>query len=166
MQFIFQQTPEDIKDLQDHAFDKSKYYRYIGIATIPVIGIILWSLLGDGPEIAMVLSWVIPLVLMAFFFVIFYRFMIKRAMNNPENKKRLYGRREMTFTDDGFSAITPDADTHYQWSAVTKLEESAKSYFLYTGGNQLVLLPKRVAKTPTEQAELELLLHSKFPTNG
>lgn len=166
MQFTFQQTPEDIKDLNSHSLTNNKIFRYGGIALVCFVLILIVPKIGKEGAASEILTILIPLGLFAVFFVILYPVMLKMNMNTPDNQKVLFGQREMTLTDSEFRVATPDSDTSYKWSAVTKLEESAKSYFLFTSTNQAIILPKRVAQTPAEQAELELLLRSKFPKAG
>jgi hypothetical protein len=85
-------------------------------------------------------------------------------MTSGKNKNLLTGHRVVEFFDDKINYKTKIIDTNYQWEAVTSFKESDLCFYLYTGSNQALIIPKSAFKDKEQQKEFEDLIKSKVKT--
>ncbi|MFK7776247.1 MAG: YcxB family protein [Saprospiraceae bacterium] len=82
-------------------------------------------------------------------------------MTSGKNKDLLTGSRVVEFFEDKINYTTKIIDTNYQWEAVTSLKESDLCFYLYTGSNQALIIPKSAFKDGQQQREFEDLINRK-----
>ena len=163
MKITFDQTAEDIKDLSRHSLKSNNFLKIFGIIMLVILLFSAFDFFSDeGFNMATILSWVIPLILIVVIWVVIFRVFLKKRLQNSGNQKMMFGRREIELLEDKITVTTPVAETTYQWAAVTKLGETAKNYFLYLGNAQAIIISKSAFENEQEIAAFEQLVTAKI----
>jgi hypothetical protein len=156
----FEQTTEDLIAfnnyyLNTHSTFFQKYWRWLvaGIFAIYVFmtsGQIVDSLLDWG-------NWFIVgfVGLVTYFLTRFADSTKQKALktfikNNPQN----IGPRQIDYDEDKVTLTTNSSSTDYRYSAFIKIEENNNYFFLFTGNQTALILPKAM---PDNQALLKLV---------
>ena len=162
MKLEFEQTVEHIRDLQKNHFLKNKWLKGFGIFMIIMFAInILGTFLMEEFRIETLISTLVPFLTIG----IVWWYILRRGnkqMTSGKNKDLLTGPRVVEFFDDKINYKTKILDTNYQWEAVTNLKESGLCFYLYTGSNQALIIPKSAFKDEQQQKEFEDLIKSKI----
>ena len=164
MKLEFEQTVEHIRDLQKNHFLKNKWIKRFGIFMIIMFAFnVIGNFLLPEFKIENLISSIVPILVIGFLWWFLIRIGNKQ-MTSEKNKDLLLGPRVVEFFEDKINYKTKIIDTNYQWEAVTSLKESDLCFYLYTGSNQALIIPKSAFKDNQQQKEFEDLINSKVKT--
>lgn len=137
--------------------------RTIIYALIACVFLLLNTLMVEQDYRLMALSWVLPLVLILFFWVIILFFSFKRAYRKSAfSKGKLY----YGFSDEEIEFEVPDSSGSLKWMAFKKVKDSKAFYFMYTSSVTALIIPKRAFESSTEHDAFRSLLISKSLLKG
>ncbi len=71
--------------------------------------------------------------------------------NSFKEDPLLSGERDLEISREQIRVITSSVNTTFKWSRITRFAETGLSYLLYSGRNQVVIVPKYIFKTPDER---------------
>lgn len=164
MKLTFEQTQDDVFDLSKHSFKNNKLLKIYGVILIIIIILNSIDLSPDGKgfNIANFLPSLIALLLVGVITYFIFKYILKKRFQNVGDQQIMVGKREITLTEEGVHVWTPISETNYQWSAITKLEDSPQNYFLYLGKSQAILVSKSAFENQAQIAEFEKLINSKI----
>lgn len=163
MHLSFQQSPSDLTDLTFHSLKQNPWIKVFVTIFILGIGFNLYNLVNkEDFQAAQVLSWLIPVVLIIIIWAFIIKIVNKRRFENPANKDVLIGQRDIELLEDEIRVKTPIADTTYQWSAITKLGQSKKNYFMFLGNTRAIIISKTAFQNDMEQQAFERLVSKKI----
>jgi YcxB-like protein len=163
----FEQTTEDLIAfnnyyLKTHSTFLQKYWRWLVVAIFSIYvfktsGQIIDSLLNWG-------NWVIVgfVGLIAFLLTRLADSTKRKSLtafikNNPQN----IGFRQIDYDEEKVTVTTNSSSTDYKYSAFIKVEENDNYFFLFTGKQTAIILPKAI---PDNDALVKLV--GKFRTNS
>lgn len=163
MKITFEQTTEDLLDLSKNNIQSN---RLLKILVAVLIGLLLINMtiqsLSPDFQWEKFLSFFIPAILIMTLFFFLFRFFVRKQISHEDNQKLLVGMREIEFLDEEIHVKTPHSETTYQWSAVTRLSESEKNFFLYMGRSIALIVPKRAFEDDLDRGKFEALIRSKI----
>jgi len=124
MKLEFEQKMEDIIDLSRDSLKSNNSIKYMGIIFLILILVnVAAGSMKDGINFESLLSWFIPIIIIGLIWYFIMKFVMKRKLNDPGNKKMMLGKRVIELLDEELLVETPIAKTTYKWSAITKLRQ-------------------------------------------
>ncbi len=161
MKLTFEQTQADVFDLSKHSLKNNRMIKIL-IVVLLLFFLVTSINFTSGFSMRDLLSGLLPLVLIGIIWYFLIKYILKKRFQNTGDQQIMTGKREITLTEEGVHVWAPVSETNYQWSAITKLEESTKNYFLFLGKSQAVLVSKSAFKDQAQMAEFETLVSSKI----
>ena len=162
MKLTFEQKTEDIMDLSRNSLKQNKLLKFYGVIILAVIlinGFVFFSR-GDL-QLDSILSWIVPIVIIIIIWYFAIKIFLRKRLENEGNKQMLTGKRKIDLNDKQIKVWTPQAETIYQWSAISKVSESEKNYFLYLGRAQAIIVSKSAFNGQVEEQSFLDLLRGK-----
>lgn len=162
MKLEFEQTVEHIRDLQKNHFLKNKWIKRFGIFFVIMLALNFYGLsVREGFKIETLISIILPVFIMGGIWYLILKYGNKQ-MTSGKNKDLLIGPRVVEFSEDNINYKTKIIDTNYRWEAVTNFKESDLCFYLYTGSNQALIIPKSAFKDHQQQKGFEELVNRKI----
>lgn len=164
MELHFKQTPDHLYDFTMHHWKNSRMVRLflILLAILVVTNVVMKLSEGMQAFTLALLSWLLPLLIIAVIMAFLLRFMLKRRFNHPKNQPLFTGDRHVSLLEDEIKVKTPVTESIFKWETITKLEESAMSYFIYMGNYTAIIVPKTTFLNDGEHVNFEELIHRKI----
>ena len=156
----FEQTSEDLIAfnnyyLKTHSTFFQKYWRYLAAGIFSIYVFMTSGQIGDA-----LLDWgnwfIVGFVGLVTYLLTRFADSTKRKSlkefikNNPQN----IGPRQIDYDVEKVTVTTNSSSTDYKYSAFTKIEENSNYFFLFTGNQTAIILPKTI---PDNQALLKLI---------
>ena len=164
MEFHFKQTPDHLYDFTMHHWKNSRMVRLLLILLAILIVTNVVMKLSEGTEAFTIalLSWLLPLLIITALMAFLLRFLLKRRFNHPKNQPLFTGDRQVSLLDNEVKVKTPVTESIFKWETVTKLEESAMSYFIYMGNYTAIIVPKSAFLNDGERIKFEELIYEEI----
>ena len=163
MKITFDQTTEDIMDLSRDSSRKNKLKFVIwGVVIVVLLTNFLPDLLKNDFSPETYIPFIIGSAIGGIIWLVISRGIKGKVLFFFGDKARMTGPREVELTEDELRIWTPDSATAYKWSAVSTLRKSEKSYFLYIGRAQAIIIPKRTFENEMEESEFLDFIESKI----
>lgn len=161
MKLVFEQTPEHLQDFAKNCAPLKKWRLYILIGAGLLLLNLGFSFQKGNLTYVAIISWLIPIVIIIAIWVVLIKY-LKYRQFNAKNEPLITGHREVELLEEGIRFKTDVSDATFQWNGITKLEESAMSYFLYLGKRRALIIPKSAFKTMEQINYFEDLLRQKL----
>jgi len=163
MHLTFIQTTDDLLDLNKHSLKNNRGFKIVMIVVAVVVLLqIILSISAERKNWEALISWLLPMLMIIGAWYVIFRWIIKRRFSNQENRALLTGPREIELNEKEIKVWTPQSETKYQWSAITKLEESNQNYFLFMGNMQAILISKTAFENVDQKNEFLAIVNGRI----
>lgn len=146
--FEYKLTKDDYIDFNIHHTKTSasmkKAFACLRFIT-PILFILIPFVIKRGTDKIMIATFIIAAILWIFIFPKYYWKSIKKNISkivDEGDNGDLFGNRILTISDLGIEEILDNGNNTKKWSAITKIDESIKSIFIYFSSVEAAIIPK------------------------
>ncbi|RPD45101.1 YcxB family protein [Paracnuella aquatica] len=134
-------TRQDFSDFMMHHFVQNRLGKTVAIGLACLIGLLYFSN-KDKPDFDFGINLITAAVYCVIYAALIY-FPLRNTRKIPAENGAFLGVKEYDFTEHEILCADKDASGRYNWSAVKKLTESKKAFYLYVDNNMAFVIPKR-----------------------
>lgn len=134
-------TRQDFSDFMMHHYVQNRLGKTIATG---LAGLIVLMYFSNKDEAS--IDWVINLITAVVYIIIFSAliyFPLRNSRKVPAENGAFLGVKEYDFAENEILCADKDSSGRYSWSAVKKLTESKKAFYLYVDNNMAFVIPKR-----------------------
>lgn len=147
MKFTYSLTREDYYDFNKFYFIKKK------LKSVIIIGIMMLCAFEFFLNLNKFKPW--PTLISSLAWVTYYFFHYSHYLNStkkiPVENGQFLTERTIDFTVDHIREVTSNWESTSSWEIVLKLEESPKSFYLFTDSMAAIFIPKRVFECKADE---------------